>query len=427
MQRWQCLCLCWVLTAVQVGSLQDEIGTSKAEPNCSLSHWWVPSTTERDVKFYFPDDGDRCFMAATSTEDTGRCPTNDSIFENAKAEKKSGMCARMPDEGSQNSKRMSERRSLWMQLQSQGNVSHVAMLAATLNEHGWTLEFDGDSVTDMIFFQFGNRLKEVRRMEQMGLTHHPMPIPRQLAKNVLKNAAGNRVWTVSYGNATRDNAYNEHGWEKWRATIKSSLRGQKTVYIYSSGLHIAKFGATTVKVSLGHALDALEYLGERFDANQFVPLYLETVTQHFQSDDGSFEKWCMLDALCWNKLRKFKGGWLAEAAAEAAQMGVSTFALEKNIGAADLERKKEYACVPLPAEKCGKTPSQITQRIARELFSERNYTRVGLLPLGEITAALWDLHNGVKAMDCTHYCYVPQIVEALALSIRRQLPGGSSL
>jgi hypothetical protein len=64
----------------------------------------------------------------------------------------------------------------------------------------------------------------------------------------------------------------------------------------------------------------------------------------------------------------------------------------------------------------------MTQQVARELLASGNYSRLGFLPMGKATAPLWDLHNGNVPVDCSHYCYTPQLAELLAFMILEHLP-----
>ena len=43
----------------------------------------------------------------------------------------------------------------------------------------------------------------------------------------------------------------------------------------------------------------------------------------------------------------------------------------------------------------------------------RQHPRIGVIPLGALTASLWDMHIGAR-LHCTHYC--PGFVEAPTMS-----------
>ena len=80
---------------------------------------------------------------------------------------------------------------------------------------------------------------------------------------------------------------------------------------------------------------------------------------------------------------------------------------------AEMKTSPECAETDEDWERQWTTASGWRNRIIR--FEAQKHPQIGVIPMGAVTANLWDLHIGASTgSDCTHFCYGPGYAEAVA-------------
>ena len=143
-------------------------------------------------------------------------------------------------------------------------------------------------------------------------------------------------------------------------------------------------------------------------------VFLQTSAQHFDTRTGGFFS--------------RPTGWQGSTPSDTWDVPdtILTWTADRPDVARPLERPgmPKYPCRP-------STHTTATERwrnhMALSIFREKDYRYLHVLPVGELTESLWDAHVGTifekhldrDVADCTHFCYNPMLLEAVAYLLLR--------
>ena len=173
-------------------------------------------------------------------------------------------------------------------------------------------------------------------------------------------------------------AFDSPEWGLWEdRLVAEASKGKGVVAMYNMGLHFHADEA--YNQTLTHIFKALERVTRTPPAekrSRNVAMFMETTSQHFPTKTG---------------------GYYAEVLEERGETPIH-----------------DYTCVP--AERHGyscQLHSEWRNRVAEAIG--RLFPDVPIAPMGDLTEDMWDMHPHSK--DCTHWCYAPALVEAVAYLI----------
>ena len=174
-------------------------------------------------------------------------------------------------------------------------------------------------------------------------------------------------------------AFDSPEWGLWEGRlVAEASKGKGVVMMYNAGLHFRvddKYNQTLTRIF--KALERVARTQPADAGSRNVAMFVETTSQHFATETG---------------------GYYSEVLEERGEKPL------RGYGCVPAERHG-YAC-QLHAESRNRAAEAIGRR----------FPDVPIAPMGDLTEDLWDMHPHTK--DCTHWCYAPALVEAVAYVIR---------
>ena len=363
---------------------------------------------DSEQSYYWPGGDDLCHVLARNSSAAQRCGKGETPAWDKTAFDVHHLCMRMAS-GPPHIHYMHERPNLYTRLRRlpPGNTSMVERLVAAMR--GRTVVWVGDSVAGQFRKQLSLRLREVqvthprarrsdrarrRRGTRATLARFDRRARRHLAAAALqeKRARSDKYperkipWVSDHQMPLYVPPYLEFDSPKWAVwedqLVAEASKGKGMVMIYNVGLHYNANGganANTYNQTLTRIFKALERVTRTPPAekrSRNVAMFMETTSQHFPTKTG---------------------GYYAEVLEERGETPIH-----------------DYTCVP--AERHGyscQLHSEWRNRVAEAIG--RLFPDVPIAPMGDLTEDMWDMHPHSK--DCTHWCYAPALVEAVAYLI----------